>query len=95
MAISSVKSLSTSLTSDGTSYSIGSTYTTHITSKLGSDPEKFDAISSSSSGQFFSNMGKGGNILSVAGLLTILKTASCFPSPLLTLVISFKAFAFF
>jgi len=38
---------------------------------------------------------KGGKILSVAGVLTISKTTTCFLSSLLTLVISFKALAFF
>jgi len=91
-----MKSLSTSSTSDGTSYSVGSTDTTlHMMSRLGSDSMKLEVTTSSSLERSFLMVDKGGKILSVAGLFTISKTAACFPLLLSTFVTSFKASAFF
>jgi len=91
-----VKSSSSSSIYDGTSYSTGSTDTTlHAMSRLGFDSVKLEVISSSSFGRSFLISSRGGKILSVEGFFTISKTAACFPLLLLTLVISFKALAFF
>ena len=61
------------------SYSTSSIDTTLQTmSRLGSESEKFEVISSSSFGRSFFTVDKGGKILSMAGFLTISKTAACF-----------------
>jgi len=94
-----MKSSSSSLTSDITSYSIGSIDTKRIILRLASESAKFEVNSSSSTERPSFTTKSGGKILSVAGLLNVSKKVGYWLFPLSTFFsmfeTSFKASFFF